>query len=299
MSRDIDTTGIWAIIVTYNRLELLKECVNALRNQTRLVDNILVVNNNSSDGTNEWLDMQFDLKVLQQKNLGGAGGFHNGIKYAYEKNAKYFWLMDDDAICAPDAMEKLLIAKKFLQEKGIRYGFLHNFVTDDNGEQQIFDGFTRFWGKYIDNQLIQCNTATFVGFFVARATVCSLGLPYLEFFISGDDIEYSQRISEKFNSFIVLNSRILHKVKVKRPNGMRVTEENLFKTKYGQRNTLFCLRKKKKYVRCLLMIVYYPFLGLLRKESLKVILTMTWARIIGTFLFNPKVVYIEKESDKL
>ncbi len=44
-----------AIIVTYNRIELLKECIDKLLNQTTKINHILIFNNNSTDGTREWL----------------------------------------------------------------------------------------------------------------------------------------------------------------------------------------------------------------------------------------------------
>ena len=44
-----------AVVVTYNRQQLLSECIDALRNQTRKLDKILVVNNCSTDNTERWL----------------------------------------------------------------------------------------------------------------------------------------------------------------------------------------------------------------------------------------------------
>ncbi|MBI1933772.1 MAG: glycosyltransferase [Ignavibacteriales bacterium] len=76
---------ICAVVVTYNRLKLLQECIEALKNQTIKLDEIIVVNNNSKDGTTEWLDKQKDLTNIHQENLGGAGGFQNGMKEAYIK----------------------------------------------------------------------------------------------------------------------------------------------------------------------------------------------------------------------
>ena len=63
---------IYAIVVTYNRLELLKKSIGALHRQQRL-DQIVVVNNGSNDGTEEWLDGQQDLHVIHQENVGGSG----------------------------------------------------------------------------------------------------------------------------------------------------------------------------------------------------------------------------------
>jgi len=52
---------IAAVVVTYNRLELLKQCIDSIKNQTRKPDEIIVVNNSSTDGTLEWLNPNKDL----------------------------------------------------------------------------------------------------------------------------------------------------------------------------------------------------------------------------------------------
>lgn len=92
--------NICAVVVTYNRIKLLKECIDSLRKQTIILDGIIVVNNNSNDGTKEWLALQNDISAIHQENLGGAGGFYNGIKSAYNKGYNWIWCMDDD--CLPD-----------------------------------------------------------------------------------------------------------------------------------------------------------------------------------------------------
>ena len=93
---------ITAVVVTYNRLELLKksiECLHAALEQVQSENiecHICVINNGSTDGTHEWLDGQTDLKVIHQDNVGGSGGFYTGIKKAYEEGADWIWCMDDD-----------------------------------------------------------------------------------------------------------------------------------------------------------------------------------------------------------
>lgn len=72
---------VLAIVVTFNRLQCLKECLTALDSQTSKDFDILVINNGSTDGTKEFLDSRDDLLKIHQDNLGGAGGFYAGMKY--------------------------------------------------------------------------------------------------------------------------------------------------------------------------------------------------------------------------
>ena len=78
--------NIIAVVVTYNRRELLKRNIACLRLNTP-VSSIVVVNNGSTDGTGAWLDEQEDLTVIHQENVGGSGGFYRGIQYAYQAGA--------------------------------------------------------------------------------------------------------------------------------------------------------------------------------------------------------------------
>ena len=66
------------VVVTYNRLSLLKECLSALENQTYPIQRIVIVDNCSTDGTSEFLDSLTDTRYLiihSKENIGGAGGF--------------------------------------------------------------------------------------------------------------------------------------------------------------------------------------------------------------------------------
>ena len=55
---------VGTVIVTYNRLTLLKEAVEALRQQTYLNQQIIIVNNGSTDSTAEWLQKQKDIVIM-------------------------------------------------------------------------------------------------------------------------------------------------------------------------------------------------------------------------------------------
>ena len=64
---------ILAAIVTYNRLDLLKRCIQHIDQQTRKVDDLIVINNSSSDGTVDFL-IENNIKHITQINSGSAGG---------------------------------------------------------------------------------------------------------------------------------------------------------------------------------------------------------------------------------
>lgn len=99
---------VCAVVVTRNRRALLERCLNALRDQTRAPDATLVVDNESTDGTREWLRTRRDLTLIENENTGGAGGFARGIEAALAQNFDWIWCMDDDGYPEPTALAALL-----------------------------------------------------------------------------------------------------------------------------------------------------------------------------------------------
>ena len=105
---------ICAVIVTFNRLECLKKALKKYEEQIKRPKYLLIVNNNSSDGTKEYLETWKQEPSEIQKivlhlpsNTGGAGGFHAGMEKALELDCDWVWVSDDDAYPEPDALKSM------------------------------------------------------------------------------------------------------------------------------------------------------------------------------------------------
>ena len=98
------------IIVTYNRLSLLQECLMNVFSQTVPFHQILVVDNHSTDGTAQYLDsLEYsELTVLHlPENIGGAGGFARGLKEIAGGDCDWVLIIDDDAMIGSRYMEEI------------------------------------------------------------------------------------------------------------------------------------------------------------------------------------------------
>lgn len=201
------------IVVTYNRLEYLKRCLTHILDQSTPVSHVIVVNNNSTDDTEDYLNSLTDSRIITtnpHQNIGGAGGFASGIKTAYQETTDdYFWLMDDDTMPQVTCLENLLTATDTLADK---FGFLVSDPrwTDGTPNQMNVPLTQRFWTSNLDDHLIQLQYATFVSFLFKRTSVAKLGLPYKEYFIWSDDIEYSTRLQAVGASYLVADSKVIH-----------------------------------------------------------------------------------------
>ncbi len=226
---------VCAVVVTYNRKHQLIDCLHSLLAQSRALDGILILDNFSNDGTAEMLFEQefikqmppktqeqefldknsFGLKhtkpieedsltqdsvdityVRLESNKGGAGGFHRGIELGYQLGFDWLWLMDDDGLTDPKALENLL-----QYNKGI--GFLNSLVLDIDKKDFLSFGLKNQSGEVIKTKkkaiqlaeegrvLGQANP--FNGTLISKELVTEIGFPKKEMFIWGDEVDYQMR----------------------------------------------------------------------------------------------------------
>ena len=232
------------VIVTYNRLKLLKECVDACINQEEKFYKILVVNNASTDGTTEYLQ-QLNYKNLEVintgLNLGGAGGFYEGIKKAKDYEIDYLLLIDDDAILDTTYNKEIV---KYMKEKDDNVCAYSGTVKTNNLIQTehrrhlkknfkcINSDLKEYSNEYFDYEL-----STFCGLYIKMDIIRKIGLPEKDFFIWFDDTEYSLRIC-KYGKIRNINSTFLnHKTKIANSTGFN------WKSYYGLRNQIIIIKK--------------------------------------------------------
>ena len=190
-----------AVIVTYNRKELLGRNIRMLLIQRRGFDRIFIVDNCSTDGTPEylkergWMDDPRFVYVKTEANIGGAGGFHTGVKAAFEAGADYIVLMDDDGAAEnEDTFAHLFDAADALYRENPRL-FVNSLVQ--RGDLLSF----KMGNKYTvaealaaaENGLLEGQANPFNGTLVSRELVESIGYPNADFFIKGDEVNYKQR----------------------------------------------------------------------------------------------------------
>lgn len=249
--------NIVAVVVTYNRLGLLKQNIDCLINQSTKLDKIIIVNNASTDGTIDYCNYlsktRNDILVVNLKeNTGGAGGFSTAIKTAIQVGADYIWGMDDDAMPRRDALE-ILISNINRFPKAC-YTSNTYFYSNQHELKQI---------QFSEDCRI--NHLTFVGFFIPRDLVLEIGYPRSDLFIYYDDLEYSMRILENDYAIIGIKDSIVEHPYIMPKNDRKVfifhiniPEMPAWKLYYWMRNNLLIRRNKKnrRYIKTVLLEIY-------------------------------------------
>ena len=210
--------NIVAVVVTYNRIELLKRTVRCLQ-QNKPVSSIVVVNNGSTDATAEWLKTQPGLIVISQANVGGSGGFYTGMQYAYQAGADWIWCMDDDVFPRADCLEQLLLhadredigilAPRRLQEGKL---FTHEF-QGYNLINPFASMYTGKLSKQTVTEPVEIQGAAFEGPFIRREVVEKIGYPNKELFIFCDDTDYCLRTVQAGFKILYVPTALMDKEK--------------------------------------------------------------------------------------
>ena len=278
---------ICTAVVTFNRYELLRECLDALLNQT-MENTILLVDNASTDGTAKkiiedgYLEHTNVIYKRLDHNTGGAGGFHFGVKYALENGYDYVWLMDDDAEPGLNALE--LLINNINDQKYSAYapktliGTKNSHTLSTFGHRGVFDyenclpAFQKAINiKEYEKDKCEIEMASFVGILIPISSIKKIGLPEERFFIHHDDTEYSLRLATIGKILMINDSVIYHKEKRQeekierqflwfRKN--RIKFERLWLKYFGLRNSIYIAIKYGKGLKryCLILKLYFELI---------------------------------------
>ena len=259
--------NIYAVVVTYNRKNLLLECLNGLLSQTVPLNGLVLVDNATNDGTAEELHRRglineippvenekiFESRTISKRtrnvpiiylrlpeNEGGAGGFHEGIKRAHQEGPEWLWLMDDDVEPENNCLEGLLafkdISKCIHPHKYFENGLAHQwegYISHVTG-RRIFQSDISFQKGF---SFCTTNTGCFEGMLVHRDIVDAVGFPDKRFFLGSDDSTFGFLAHFHTPVLYTRDPRINKKkiyIKEKNP----ITDRSIY---YGMRNRFLVL----------------------------------------------------------
>ena len=241
---------VCAVIVTYNRKEKLQKCIECLLGQEGASCDVLIVNNASTDGTEQMIEEQYTIPQLiyynTGKNLGGAGGFEIGVSMAVQRGYSYIWMMDDDTWPSKSALFELLKAD---HELNGNWGFLSSLAYWIDGTICRMNIQKRGIFKHVNNREYSKNISpvkmcSFVSLLVKSNVVKEIGLPIGDYFIWTDDYEFTGRISKKYKCYMVTESKVVHAMKEHiRVDFARDDASRMERYHYIYRNDIHCYRQ--------------------------------------------------------
>lgn len=253
--------GSYAIvIVTYNRLHMLRQCLEHAVFQTLPPNAVVVVDNASTDGTGQYLDelkkgstfkAKQDVKLLiyhERENAGGAGGFHDGMKLAIKyTDAQWILVIDDDAILDYDCCEKmdpqnLSDVSAEIDGKPVLAKACSVYYKGELELSHRKDAGGTVAAQRYEDASFYCTSTSFCGSMFHRTLIERIGYPRKDYFIWFDDTEYSMRVVEHSKIQVITGAGLQHG-DPDAPDRRAVVDWRYY---YGTRNQLDMLRRHKK-----------------------------------------------------
>lgn len=218
--------NITVVLVTFNRLDCLKKALELYESQSLLPKRLIVIDNNSKDGTHEFLNKWsrnagvFEKRVITtERNLGGAGGFATGLKAASEyMDSDWVWISDDDAYPEPDVFLELskyygeisdnkeIVALFSSVVNHGKYDLLHRRTVNKS-----FKGirFIDIPNSEYNKKYFELRQGSYVGMLVKFDTLKSIGVTDQRYFIQYDDTDHCERLA-KIGKLYCIPSAIVH-----------------------------------------------------------------------------------------
>jgi rhamnopyranosyl-N-acetylglucosaminyl-diphospho-decaprenol beta-1,3/1,4-galactofuranosyltransferase len=240
----VTASSVCAVVVTYNRREMLCRCLGALAAQAHPVACIVVVDNASTDGTADLVREEFpDVELLAlERNVGGAGGFEQGLAWAHRRGYEWLWLMDDDTLTLPDTLAALLDGAR--RAPGRAPMIVCSEVRWKDERLHPMNMPLPRWrerghlAQAAGKGLLSVRYATFVSLALRREAIDRFGLPLAHYFIWGDDVEFTARVLRSERGYLVSDSRVYHWTPEPH-QGAAVDDDRFY---YHARNSLQMLR---------------------------------------------------------
>ncbi|APE17743.1 galactofuranosyl transferase [Mycobacterium sp. WY10] len=192
------TDKVCAVVVTHRRPDDLAKSLDALSTQTRMVDHLIVVDNDNDERVRDLVDGQPvpSTYLGSHRNLGGAGGFALGMLHALTLGPDWVWLADDDGRPKDATVLATLLdcaARHQLAE-------VSPMVCDlDNPDRLAFPlrrGLV--WRRHVselgDDDLLPGIASLFNGALFRASALETVGVPDIRLFIRGDEVDMHRRL---------------------------------------------------------------------------------------------------------
>lgn len=319
---------IVAVTVAFNRVNLTKEQINSLINQTYKVDKFIIIDNSTNNEIQELINREYHKEEFliykkTKSNIGSAKGFNLAINLAMKYSPDFVWIMDDDTIPYFEALNELMNAQSYLDDKKENFSFLASstFGIDNvamtvptlSKDRDKKSGYME-WYRYLDRSIVKIQDATFCSILVKKEAINKVGLPTSSLFMWVEDTEYTNRLIKYYGSaYLIGKSIAIHK----RANGKILdikTEENYNRVKnyyYLYRNTLIVTKEYygfKSVIGCIIRMISLIFSLLLNRtykfrfKKIAVIIKASLAFIVNNYDkkgFKNRFTQHEEESEYL
>ena len=208
---------ILAHIHTFNEAAFIDQALEALQQQTRRPDAIVVVDNGSTDGT---VDRAFGANVtliVNSTDLGTSGSVGVGFAHGLEHGFDWIWVLDADSVPDPDALGNLLDFYERMplaEREGVSF-LACRLASESNAAAHRPLAFTEAGLRFVSPAAdpsghCRCDLFIWSGSLFRAAAVAKIGLPSADYFMDLSELDYGYRARRLGYTGYVVNSGVLH-----------------------------------------------------------------------------------------
>lgn len=235
-----------AVVVTYNNNEMLGCLMEDLMAQTRIPDEIIVVDNGNIGDAEKIVKEKFiGAKYIKMpENTGSAGGYYAGIKAAMENN-DFVWTLDDDVRVPGDSLKELVEGFKRLAVSR-KIAIARSVGTKHS----------------IPNVPTPMDVFTWRGSLIKTEVFAKEGMINKDFFIHGEEMDFSYRLSKKGYVFFWIPVSACYEVRTNDKAQYRFLGKTAkvyldgFRLYYAFRNNIYIYMRYRYYLKTIGIFLY-------------------------------------------
>jgi GT2 family glycosyltransferase len=239
-----DNFKIAVVIVTFNRCDELLKTICAIQNQGILENDIIVINNNSTDNTKNILDSNYKniQSIHLNENIASAGGFSKGMQTAFEKGYDWVWLFNDDSRPVEGSLKSIL---EHLNSDKIQIGLLKIANKDENNKAVLlyWNGVRKPVSVDVSNEIVQTDLITFDGCIISKETIEKIGYCDPLYFMGTYEFDYCLKAKDAGIGVYTLPNGLIEDGKLGGKNGTPPWRQY-----YNTRNHLWLALNRKSFV---------------------------------------------------
>jgi GT2 family glycosyltransferase len=239
-----DNFKIAVVIVTFNRCDELVKTISAIQNQGILENDIIVINNNSTDTTKNILDSNYKniQSIHLNENIASAGGFSKGMQTAFEKGYDWVWLFNDDSRPVEGSLQSILV---HLNSDKIQIGLLKIANKDENNKAVLlyWNGVRKPVSVDVSNEIVKTDLITFDGCVISRKLIDKIGYCDPLYFMGTYEFDYCLKAKDAGFGIYTLPNGLIEDGKLGGKDGTPPWRQY-----YNTRNHLWLALNRKSFV---------------------------------------------------
>ncbi|MBD3182835.1 glycosyltransferase [Candidatus Poribacteria bacterium] len=216
---------VFVLTLNWNGKKWLGDCLTSILEMDYPNYEVVVIDNGSTDGSVDFVRENFPNVhlVLNGENLGYSEGFNQGIRYAHQRGADYFLIMNNDTVIDKNALSALMETALTQNKAGFVTGKVYYYDQPDtlqtigkNDHKILWNGSHVGFKQKDIGQYQQVKEFPFLDdifVLVSKKLYQEVGGYNPQFFLEAEEYEWQARSKEKgWKFYYTPKAKIWHRV---------------------------------------------------------------------------------------